>query len=162
MKYCTLLLLLLLSCKQSKEVPSLTSEQPSTVSQKTIQIPEVEKNTIVLSKEIVNNDDILVNGHRHLRDVEVEIKRHLITTNYWFSKSFPNEKNSKTVVVSFEISPLGVAQNVQLIETDCESSFTERIIQDIPRWRFIRINDSLGNTKVQYPITLRPAKPVRL
>lgn len=157
---CAFLLLFAISCskKPEKSEPAQTIKSDSEV-QPVVSADETKSPTI---SDSLYESEISVSGVRKINSVTDEVKRHLISINYWYNRDFKTPTEQE-VLVKFFINELGVAHSPKLIQTTLkDTAFVNRILNDIPRWRFARFNDGSGETEVIYPIKLTPAKKLEL
>lgn len=160
MKYLVIFFVFLtISCTNKK-----AEERNQVINSEKKQITSEEtplSSTTVISDSIYKSE-ISVTGVRTINSVCKEVERHLISINYWYNRDFKSPTKEE-VTVKFSINALGVAHSPSLIHSTLhDSSFVNRILKDIPRWRFARFDDGTGETEVVYPISLTPAKKLEL
>ncbi len=107
-------------------------------------------------------ESITVVGPRDFDLVVQEVKRHLITINWWYHRE-KDANREERISVKFTIDQYGIPHDVELIETTFETmEFPNRILEDIPQWRFVKLPGDSESTSVIYPITLRPVSQTSL
>lgn len=156
------LLLLTISCSKApnKNAPARASEVK--IEKTTTPAVSETDNISTVETDTAFESEIVVTGVRTIKSVTDEVKRHLISINYWYNRDFKTPTKQE-VTVKFFINELGVAHSPELIRTTLnDSAFVARIVNDIPRWRFARFNAGSGETEVIYPISLTPAKKLEL
>lgn len=160
--YLLILLLLLLSCNspETKEIQQVKEERNITLSTPKDSTPEAE---YTVSEMPIDDPEIIVKGTRTIKSVEDEIKRHLISVNYWYQRTPTLNQKRGVIIVGFSINELGVPSEIKLHKTSLKSDkFVKKVVSDIQRWRFAKMYDGAGITEVVYPIILEPSKPIQL
>ncbi len=157
-------LLFIISCSSETEIEINEVETPekSVIAEETPLVETVIDSVLEMREEGDPVDLITVVGSRDFDLVVQEVKRHLITINWWYHRE-KDAKREERISVKFTIDQFGIPHDVELIETTFENmSFPNRVLEDIPQWRFVKLPGDSESTSVIYPITLRPVSQTSL